>query len=225
MSGIALLLTLCIILVLPFLLLAYAIFMFSENREYKSPAAFKKAAIGGVAGLILAALLAYMPYAGYRINNDWNTVLFGSYTDSASGIAVEVNGDKPPNEFGIPTFNQGTIIFTNTKEPAKSFSAGYRLDPPKEWRDTKALMEMLGFYFSGKKIRFDNWKLDMRRPFTYPTEASTIVASGKNKKGAEKKQEQAEPEIPDHYSISLTEKEIILTPDKDSGPVLHLPRK
>lgn len=226
MSAIIFLLVLCIILVLFFVPLAYAVFMFSENREYQYPAVLKKAAIGGVAGLILVALLAYAPYIAYRISDDWNTVLYGSYADSASGVTVVVNGDTPPDEYGIPSFNQGTIIFTNTKDPAKSFSAGYRIEPPKEWKGSTALMEMLGFYFSGKKLQFDNWKLDIRRPFTYPAGVSSSVAQGKSKKSSVQKEEQVRPKIPDHYIISLTEKEIVLTPDKEtSGPNLHLPRK
>jgi hypothetical protein len=209
-----------LLLSLPFLLLAYALFMFSENKEYKYAAIYKKAALVGVIGLVLVAILGYTPYASYRIDRDWKTLMNGSYTDNRTGINVTINSISPVDAYGLPTFSDGSIMINKPNDPGKSFSAGYKLERPANDKDDIGTMGKLRFYLSGKKIQFSNWKLDLRKPVSSLNPGTANPSpSSKNKKPV-----QTKPQAPDYYTVSVTEKEIILTPSDDPSGVLHLPR-
>jgi len=138
-------LSLWLVLLLPFVLLSYAIFLAMENRKPTYKALVPRTIIVAVAGIAALGFCFYVPIkansAGTLIPSGGTGTaggagtpgvtnaagLAGNYSDPMKGATLTLTATPPPSEPGWVTFGNGTMVVHSTQNPADNIMAACRI--------------------------------------------------------------------------------------------------
>jgi len=137
-----------LVLLLPFVLLSYAIFLAMENRKPTYKALVPGTIIVAVAGIAAFGFCFYLPFkansagtpalpvsAGPTVSPGATDAaaaaasarFVGNYADPAKGSTLSLNTIPPASEPGWATFGVGTMVIRSTQNPADNIMAGYQI--------------------------------------------------------------------------------------------------
>jgi hypothetical protein len=137
-------LSLWLVLLLPFVLLSYAIFLAMENRKPTYKALVPRTIIVAVAGIAALGFCFYVPIkansAGTFPTGGTVTAgeagtsgvtnaasLAGNYSDPTKGATLTLTAAPPPSEAGWVSFGNGTMVIHSTQNPADNIMAACRI--------------------------------------------------------------------------------------------------
>ena len=134
-----------LVLLLPFVLLSYAVFLAIENRKPTYKALVPRTVIVAVAGIAALGFCFYYPIRANSIGTSVSPVspapagaadlaaaaaaarFAGNYSEPAKGSTLSLNTTPPPSEPGWATYGVGTMVIRSTQNPADNIMAGYQI--------------------------------------------------------------------------------------------------
>jgi hypothetical protein len=134
-------LSLWLVLLLPFVLLSYAIFLAMENRKPTYKAMVPGTIVVAVAGIAALGFCFYYPIkansagisvptspsGGAAIVNPAAARFAGNYSDPAKGSTLSLNTTPPSSEPGWTSYGYGTMVIHSTQNVNDNIMAGYQI--------------------------------------------------------------------------------------------------
>jgi len=124
-------LLLWVVILLPFVLLTYSIFLAIENRKPTYKALVPRTLISGVAGVLLLGFVFYYPIransAGSPAPSVSSIPSTGNYSDPVQGATLALRDFAPSSEPGWVSFGTGTMVLHSSRNVVDNITAGYRI--------------------------------------------------------------------------------------------------